>query len=753
LQGDLRHAPKVTLPPTDASRPAPEPPDPTAEPAIAMAGVSRHFGDVVALEDVSLVVRPGRIVGVIGPSGAGKTTAVRLLTGVLRPTTGTLRILGSDPTALPSRTRERMGLMPQHSTLYEDLTAFENLDFVASMYGLLYPRRRRRMQETLGILDLWDARHRRVGQLSGGMRRRVQLAAALVHEPDLIFLDEPTAGIDPLLRLTIWDELERLRDAGRTVVVTTQYVGEAERCDDVALIAEGRLLAFAAPEEMRRAAFGGEVLEVETEGIVDAAQLGHDDLVHDLVQVGPRTFHVTTSDAATATPSIIEAVDCRQRRGRHQRVPAVVRRCLRPAGHPGAGAAVGGRRGWIHRGDAAGGGGMTLIRAVLRVLAVTGKELAEVVRRPLALFSIVFGPFLVLALFGLGFAGPPPLRTELVIPEGSGLPTDPASYAPDTGPQIVISGIVGDPEVARAHLRARTVDLIVLAPADGRQRLERGEQAVLTVEYDSVSPFWATVASGAADRIASAANRRLTEQVLTKATAEARQAGRPLPPSADPKLLAAPTRAEVRDLAPTEPTILGFYGVAVLVLVVQHVAVTVSALSILQDRQRGAVDLFRVSPIRATELLVGKYLAFATISLLVAAVVLVLLVGGFGVPLLGPPEHVIVAIGLLVLASTGVGLLISLVSDSDRQAVQLALIILLASVFFSGLAIDRAHFTPLVQTISELLPTTQATDVMQDLLLRGAIRDPVRIAVLATMAGALFIIGLGWLRRELSPRS
>jgi ABC-2 type transport system ATP-binding protein len=274
-----------------------------------MDDVSRRFGDVVALKEVSLVVRPGRIVGVIGPSGAGKTTAVRLMTGVLRPSSGTLRILGSDSTALSSRRRERMGLMPQHSTLYDDLTAFENLDFVASMFGLLYPRRRRRMRETLEVLELWDARHRRVGDLSGGMRRRVQLAAALVHEPDLIFLDEPTAGIDPLLRQSIWDELQRLRDQGRTLVVTTQYVGEAESCDDVALIAEGRLLAFAPPEELRRTAFGGEVLEVETEGIIDVAQLAHDDLVHDVVQVGPRTVHLTTADAATATPSIIETVE------------------------------------------------------------------------------------------------------------------------------------------------------------------------------------------------------------------------------------------------------------------------------------------------------------------------------------------------------------------------------------------------------------------------------------------------------------
>ena len=274
-----------------------------------MQHVTRRFDDVVALQDLSLVVRPGRIVGVIGPSGAGKTTAIRVLTGVLRPSSGTIRILGSDPTALSSRARERIGLMPQHAVLYEDLTAFENLDFVASMFGLLYPRRRRRMRVTLEALGLWDARHRRAGDLSGGMQRRLQLAGALVHEPELLFLDEPTAGIDPILRQTIWQTFDELRDAGRTLIVTTQYVGEAEQCDEVALIAEGRLIAFAPPEELRRTAYGGEVLELETEAIIDAGRLAHDGLIHEIDQVGPRTVHLTTSDAATATPGIIEAVE------------------------------------------------------------------------------------------------------------------------------------------------------------------------------------------------------------------------------------------------------------------------------------------------------------------------------------------------------------------------------------------------------------------------------------------------------------
>ena len=134
--------------------------------------------------------------------------------------------------------------MPQQFTLYPDLTARENVDFVASLFGILWRTRHRRTREVLQLVDLWDVRGRRAGRLSGGMQRRLELACALVHDPTLLFLDEPTAGIDPILRATIWEELHRLRDDGRTLLVTTQYVSEAEACDTVALISGGRLIAL-----------------------------------------------------------------------------------------------------------------------------------------------------------------------------------------------------------------------------------------------------------------------------------------------------------------------------------------------------------------------------------------------------------------------------------------------------------------------------------------------------------------------------
>ena len=231
------------------------------------------------------------------------------MTGELLPSEGRVRVLGEDPADLSGRARQSIGFMPQQFSLYEDLTAAENVDFVASLFGLLFFTRRRRTRRVLELLGLWDVRKRRASRLSGGMQRRLQLAAALVHDPLLIFLDEPTAGVDPLLRETIWTELHRLRDAGRTLVVTTQYVTEAEQCDAVALIAGGRLLAFAPPDDLRRAAFGGEMLEVTTERPFDAADLAVGPPIDEVRQNGLRSVFVTTSDAATTTPRLIDAVE------------------------------------------------------------------------------------------------------------------------------------------------------------------------------------------------------------------------------------------------------------------------------------------------------------------------------------------------------------------------------------------------------------------------------------------------------------
>lgn len=268
--------------------------------------MTRTFGDQVAVRDLSFGVLPGTILGVIGPSGSGKTTTVRMLTGTLGRTEGEITVLGEDPMRFTRRTRARIAYMPQQFSLYEDLTAEENIGFVAALYGIGPRHRGPLIRRALDVVDLADARKRLAGDLSGGMQRRLELACALVHSPDVLFIDEPTAGIDPMLRQSIWDELRALRDEGRTLLITTQYVSEAEYCDHVALIADGELVAFDAPDELRRLVFGGEVLEVNAVRTVEPEMLSGIAGILRVTQPAPRTLIVTTEDAATTTPRIVD---------------------------------------------------------------------------------------------------------------------------------------------------------------------------------------------------------------------------------------------------------------------------------------------------------------------------------------------------------------------------------------------------------------------------------------------------------------
>ena len=277
--------------------------------AIDVQNVTRRFGNFTAVDDITFQVPlAGTILGIIGPSGSGKTTAVRMLTGALRPTSGEIRVLGEDPSRFRRSTRERIGYLPQSFSLYPELTVRENVNFVASLFGMLWRRRRRRVNEVLELVDLAQVRNRRAGRLSGGMQRRLELACALVNEPSLLVLDEPTAGIDPLLRVTIWKELRRLRDDGRTLLVTTQVVAEAESCDAVALVADGRVIALAPPTELRRMASGGDVIEIELAQPIDPRILFNTPNVRHVTQDSPLRLRVTVDEAGAASAAVVDAI-------------------------------------------------------------------------------------------------------------------------------------------------------------------------------------------------------------------------------------------------------------------------------------------------------------------------------------------------------------------------------------------------------------------------------------------------------------
>lgn len=240
----------------DAAGLAPE------RPAVVAADIGKVFGDNTVVQGLSFEVQHGTIFGIIGPSGCGKTTTVRMMLGVTRPSAGTLRVLEREPHKFRRRDRERLGYMPQHFVLFPELSVLENMGFAASIYGMSIFGRGKRIRRNLELVELWDARDRPAGQLSGGMQRRLELAATLVHNPQVLFLDEPTAGIDPVLRAKFWEHFRALQNEGRTLIITTQYVTESEYCDEILVLRDGQKVATGTPEDVRRLAMGGEVVTV-----------------------------------------------------------------------------------------------------------------------------------------------------------------------------------------------------------------------------------------------------------------------------------------------------------------------------------------------------------------------------------------------------------------------------------------------------------------------------------------------------------
>ena len=218
---------------------------------IIVSGISVSFDRRPALRDASLEIPQGSIVGLLGPSGAGKTTLIRCIAGLLRPNAGSVHIAGS---RVPDKSlARRIGYMAQEDALYPDLTGWQNLRFFASLYGLRGAAAREAIAAVFRLTRLEGEERKKVKHYSGGMRKRLSLAAALAHSPSLLILDEPTVGIDPVLRAEFWDEFRKLRDAGATLLLTTHVMDEADRCDRLALIFEGRLLAYDTPAGVRQA--------------------------------------------------------------------------------------------------------------------------------------------------------------------------------------------------------------------------------------------------------------------------------------------------------------------------------------------------------------------------------------------------------------------------------------------------------------------------------------------------------------------
>ena len=277
-------------------------------PAIEMVELCKDFGKFRAVDHLTLTVQQGEILGLLGPNGSGKTTTINMVSGLSVPTGGEVSVMGYDVRRDARRIRQILGSVPQETALYEELTAWTNLDFHADLFGVPRREKKERIIRMLELVQLLDRKDSRVGTFSGGMKRRLALGRALLHDPQLIYLDEPTLGVDVQSRRAIWDYIISLREQGKTVLITTNYLEEAQAlCDRLAIIDHGKLIAVDTPVHLKQT-YGGSVVELETVQPSDAvAQLRALAGVKDVVQDGSR-LTITTQDNSNVVPQIINVI-------------------------------------------------------------------------------------------------------------------------------------------------------------------------------------------------------------------------------------------------------------------------------------------------------------------------------------------------------------------------------------------------------------------------------------------------------------
>lgn len=395
---------------------------------------------------------------------------------------------------------------------------------------------------------------------------------------------------------------------------------------------------------------------------------------------------------------------------------------------------------------------MRLAKSLTRIYSQVKKEILQIVRRPGTFLSLVVGPFLIMALFGLGYSGVrPPVETVIVVPQNVEISRDLAFYQSLAGPSVHVQRVDSDPTAALDQLAKQQLGLVVIAPADGVQAVREGRRAKVELNFNEVDPGVTAYLSFLAVGITAELNKEILTVAAKNGENWILQGADPSTKlTIPPDVLAAPTEAVTRNVAPTQPPLIAFFAPAVLALVLQHMAVTLSALSFVREREGGALELFRVSPVNSIELLLGRVIGFGIIGAVIAVAVTAGSVSLVNVPILGDPLLIALVIALVVLASLGLGLLISVVSGSERQAVQLSLLLLLASVFFSGFVLRVSDFTPALQAVSYALPVTHGIRLLQDLMLRGGTTATWELVALAATACVLLLATTILLRRVMS---
>ncbi|MCA9116167.1 MAG: ABC transporter ATP-binding protein/permease [Planctomycetaceae bacterium] len=732
---------------------------PENRPVITLNSLSRHFGELVAVEDVSFNVRQGAIFGLLGPNGSGKSTIIRMLCGVLPPSAGAARVLGHNVTTEAEQIKRQIGYMSQQFSLYGDLSVEENLDFYARIYGLNHQRQAERKRAVLDLTSLGNRLSQLARTLSGGWKQRLALACALIHEPQVVFLDEPTAGIDPVARRELWDLLFRLSSSGVTLLVTTHYMDEAERCTDVGYLYDSRLIVCGRPDQLKRldavVPEGTRRWEMlvpspaeylprlqQIDGVLEATPFGQ--TVHLLVrdhlaeqellrqldlppeQARVREAHPTLEDVFVTLSRAAQqrgaaAVASEQAQQRLETEPSEIPQDAveQPAGsdtETNSGAKVAPSPSTGDTAEEAPAApampGSRHSSPLFGLVAILRKEFAHVLREPATLVFALLVPVLQLTIFGYA------IETEIehiptVVFNADG--RDESRKLVEAFENTRIFEIRGQTfdEVAFHHmLTSGRAKVGLRIPPDYTDRLMHAEQVSVQVLIDGSDSQVATTAQNAAALLGttlSLQRARLLAAGMARVPARDQYGVPALPIEIRPRLLYNP------DLDSSH-----FFVPGLLAIIMQLVTLFLTSFAIVRERELGTLEQLFVTPVGRSGLVLGKLIPYAVIGFVETLIVMVVMVYFFGVPIHGSIPLLISLSLLFLVCGLGLGLLISTLARTQLQATQFAFLVMLPSVLLSGFMFPRSEMPLPIYLVTYAIPVTWFVEILRGIVLRSA---------------------------------
>ena len=685
----------------------PRPPNAANGPAVRAEQLRKTFGSLVAVDGLDLTIDRGEVFGLLGPNGSGKTTTIRMLCGLMEPTSGRADVAGVDVTADPEGVRRRIGYMSQKFGLYDDLTVEENLRFYASVYGLRGEARSKRIEEQLHDLGLDERRHQLAGTLSGGWKQRLALASATSHEPEVLFLDEPTAGVDPASRRLFWDWIYQLAKGGTTILVTTHYMDEAARCNRLAFLSRGHLIAVGTQEEITKQ-FGQESIEdvfIELQKR-DEGEQREPGTGRSLASLGTSREQKPSTGTVAVPPFVASAPLGRRPPARDDE-----------AGHSERSE----ESRWSRKRGAVPGSPFPVpskprSRSLLPML---WKEFVQMRRDRFTLGMMIGLPAIQLLLFGFA------IRTEV-----RHLPTVVLDQSRTTESRALVDAVrntgnfdivasVGSRTEVQKHIERGDARAAVVIPPDFEVDIKRRRPAQAQVIIDAADPLASSAAiSGAA------------------LAGQARSAA--LGPPGVPRSLPIDVRVRPWYNPGLESAIYIVPGIIGLLLTLTLLMIT--AMALVRERERGTLEQLIVTPISKTGLMLGKVLPFALVGYVQVTVILILGRLVFDVPIRGNLVLLYLITAPFIVASLALGLFVSTVVRTQVQAMQLSFVFILPTVLLSGFMFPREAMPAFAQWLGAAFPITYYLRVLRGILLKGVGMEAMWPDTLALAGFAVVLI-------------